>query len=603
MEHRGRGSAQIPEAVRGEVGLPRDPGERVLEGRRRAQEHLSARLRAVAEVDRAIERGGPSDEVLGLIAHCARQLVGASVSMVLLREESGDLSVCAAEGGNTEVFRGMRLPARASLAGAILWSGEARRIADLSGKPLPNRDLVMAGRFGPALLIPLKVRARVVGVLQVANETGGHQFDDKEFESVRLFAAQVGLALESHLSVGMTLLDALALEDRSAQTRQRLKRMAPAGVDRGGLLRQTLDTLAQTAVELTDAIACTIQVLEPGGYVQTAGSFGMPGELVAAMDLAHRRGAPDAAEETMASGGPVVVVNERDRILADDRFRAVHGLVQQLAWGSVTCLPLGSPTGSHAALCYFFRPEQRADESDLRCLRLIAAQAATAVDNAQVLAAASRKVALEERQRLARELHDSVSQALYGIALGARTALEQLEHHPILAREPVNYVLQQADAALAEMRALIFELRPESLESEGLAAALVKQADAVRARKGVAVETLIEGVPDSSLEAHQALYRIAQEALNNAANHARASRIELRLSSDDASLTVEVADDGTGFEADAEFPGHLGLRSMQERAAALGGTCRVISRPGTGTRVVASVPRFPNTGLIPSTAS
>src|SRR5213078_3825441 len=140
---------------------------------------------------------------------------------------------------------------------------------------------------------------------------------------------------------------------------------------------------------------------------------------------------------------------------------------------------------------------------------------------------AQAKAALEERQRLARELHDSVSQALFGISLGARTARALLAQDPARAAEPIDYVQSLAEAGLAEMRALIFELRPESLESEGLVAAISKQAAALRARHQIEVRADLGAEPALPLERKEALYRIAQEATHNTVKHARAGAIDL----------------------------------------------------------------------------
>jgi signal transduction histidine kinase len=193
-------------------------------------------------------------------------------------------------------------------------------------------------------------------------------------------------------------------------------------------------------------------------------------------------------------------------------------------------------------------------------------------------------------QRLARELHDSVSQALYGISLGANTALELAEHDPERVSDPLEYVLSLAQAGLAEMRALIFELRPESLETEGLVAALEKQAAALRARHEIRVRTDLCEEPGASPETKEALYRIAQEALHNTVKHARAKAVEVKVSCDPAGVTLEVSDDGVGFDATGDFPGHLGLRSMRERASRLGGSLEVESNPGEGTRIRARIP-------------
>jgi signal transduction histidine kinase len=212
------------------------------------------------------------------------------------------------------------------------------------------------------------------------------------------------------------------------------------------------------------------------------------------------------------------------------------------------------------------------------------------VENARLFAEARGKAALEERQKLARELHDSVSQALYGIALGAKTARTLLERDPKEVADPLDYVLSLSEAGMAEMRALIFELRPESLESEGLVAALEKQAAALRARHGIEVEAVLCEEPEASLEAKEAVYRIAQEALHNTVKHAHANKVEINMECDPGRITLELSDDGIGFDMQDDFPGHLGLRSMRERASRLGGTLEVETAPGEGTRICAWIP-------------
>jgi len=215
----------------------------------------------------------------------------------------------------------------------------------------------------------------------------------------------------------------------------------------------------------------------------------------------------------------------------------------------------------------------------------IANQASVAMENARLYEQARQLSALEERQRLARELHDSVSQALYGIALGARTARALLDRDPGKAAEPLDYVRSLAEAGLAEMRALIFELRPESLEVEGLVAALTKQAEALRARHSLDVRLDLCDEPPVSIEVKAVLYRIAQEALHNIVKHARASHAELQLSYSEASIVLAVKDDGLGFDTGEPFPGHLGLGSMRERAERMGGSFEIESSPGNGTHI------------------
>jgi signal transduction histidine kinase len=236
------------------------------------------------------------------------------------------------------------------------------------------------------------------------------------------------------------------------------------------------------------------------------------------------------------------------------------------------------------------------EEREVAVLQSLANQVAVAIENARLYEKAQRLAALQERQKLARELHDSVSQALYGIALGSRTAriaLDKPEIEKEALIEPLDYVLSLAEAGLAEMRALIFELRPESLENEGVVAALTKQSDALRARHGLQIETSFCPEPQIPLEAKETLYRIAQEALHNVVKHARASRVSLFLDANERQVTLEIQDDGVGFDAQGSFPGHLGLRSMRERAERLGGEFELESAPGEGTRIGVFIPIDP----------
>ncbi len=124
----------------------------------------------------------------------------------------------------------------------------------------------------------------------------------------------------------------------------------------------------------------------------------------------------------------------------------------------------------------------------------------------------------------------------------------------------------------------------------GLVAALEKQAAALRARHEIEVQALLCEEPEASPEAKEALYRIAQEALHNTVKHARANNVEIRMSCTSGWIDLEVSDDGVGFDARGEFPGHLGLRSMGERAERLGGTLEVEAAPGSGTRIHAHIP-------------
>jgi signal transduction histidine kinase len=320
------------------------------------------------------------------------------------------------------------------------------------------------------------------------------------------------------------------------------------------------------------------------------GSHGLPAGYTAGLQAAYRAGAPSPSLEAFRTRQPVMVRDLRRFLLADPLYAPIHRFVRGVPWDITYSLPLVSRDRAVGAIFLCYLPGQEPEEDEKVFLKAVADQTAVALENARLLSEARGKAALEERQRLARELHDSVSQALYGIALGAKTARTLLDQNPRLAGDPLDYVLSLSEAGLAEMRALIFELRPESLETEGLVAALEKQAAALRARHEIGVQTVVCDEPQASPETKEALYRIAQEALHNTVKHARAGNAEIRVECDPDKITLEVSDDGVGFDTSGDFPGHLGLRSMRERAERLGGTLEVESAPAEGTRIRALMP-------------
>src|SRR5262249_27074785 len=180
--------------------------------------------------------------------------------------------------------------------------------------------------------------------------------------------------------------------------------------------------------------------------------------------------------------------------------------------------------------------------------------------------------------------------AFWGLGRGRRRHGRRADRHPAGVAQGIDYFLQLAEAGRAERGALILEMRPELLEAEGLAAALDKQVLALQARHSIAARTVAAGEPASPFKVKEALYRIAQEALQNTVKHAHAHRIEVYLEAPNGAVVLKIVDDGIGFDPEGTFPGHLGLHSMRERALGVGGSLEVLSNPGKGTRIVATVP-------------
>ena len=229
-------------------------------------------------------------------------------------------------------------------------------------------------------------------------------------------------------------------------------------------------------------------------------------------------------------------------------------------------------------------------EEQVRLAQGIANTVALAIENARLYSRVRETATLEERARLARELHDSVTQSLYSISLFAEAARRLADSGDLgTVREQLGELGEAARQALKEMRLLVYELRPAALEREGLVGALRERLDTVERRAGVEAELLIEGEGAIPPNLEEGLYRIAQEALNNALKHAHAGSVTVRLRLGRDRVELEVEDDGRGF-AVGEAGGGMGLANMRERARALGGELSLRSAPGRGTVVRVVVP-------------
>jgi signal transduction histidine kinase len=224
----------------------------------------------------------------------------------------------------------------------------------------------------------------------------------------------------------------------------------------------------------------------------------------------------------------------------------------------------------------------------------MADQAALAIENARLRRQVEQAAVREERGRLARELHDSVTQSLYSLTLFAEAtrhmAGEDSEQGRDALIDRITRIGEIAQQALKEMRLLVYELRPPALADEGLIRALRGRLEAVEGRAGIETRFVVGDLITLPPEVEAELYRIALEALNNALKHARASQVTVSLRCEDDRVALEIRDDGIGFDpAIGRESGGVGLRSMAERAARMGGTLDIDSTPGGGTAVTVRV--------------
>jgi len=344
---------------------------------------------------------------------------------------------------------------------------------------------------------------------------------------------------------------------------------------------EVLQRLVDSARELAGARYAALGIPDGEGGFRRFLVSGMDDELIAAMGpLPRTHGLLGAMLEAPES-------SRLDDIHTDPRF---HGWWPQRHpdMRSFLGVPIVSPEG---VIGSFYLTDKEGEESftseDQELIELLASHAAIAITNARLYERSRELSILSERNRLALELHDVVSQKLFSLKLSAEAAATLLERDPQAARTQLDRVRELARDSLEELRSLILGLRPADLERDGLEGALRKEVAMLSRVHGIEVQLHIQGAGGAGHDRDLEVLRIANQALHNAVRHAGARQVVVRLDHTDSRLVVEVIDDGVGFDPDRiEMRSrHLGLTSMEERARELGGRVEIRSAPGAGTTV------------------
>jgi signal transduction histidine kinase len=353
-------------------------------------------------------------------------------------------------------------------------------------------------------------------------------------------------------------------------------------------VEEVLQQLVECARELAGARYAALGIPDGDGGFSQFLTTGMSDELVASLGpLPRTHGMLGAMLEDTKP-------YRTDDIHKDPRFRGwwPRGHPDMHSFLGV---PIVAPDGVIGAF-YLTHKEGAASftAEDQELIELLASHAAIAITNARLYERSRELSILEERNRLALELHDAVSQKLFSLVLSAESAETLLERDGQAARGQVERVGRLAREALEELRSLILELRPPDLDRDGLCGALRKHVEVLQQLHGAQIELRVDDAASTGDgERDQEVFRIAQEALQNAVRHARAQHVAVRLAGSNGRLSLEVHDDGVGFNPeDPELRSRrLGLTSMEERAQRLGGRLEIHSAPGKGTDIRLDVAR------------
>ena len=541
-------------------------------------------VRAVAET---ISGELELQPLLESILHHACELIGAEHGIIGLVDPERDLVRTAAGYRMPPSEVGAEMPRGVGLAGVVLERGAPVVLDRYGDLPHPTQP---SFAHHSVIGMPIEWCGRMIGFLGVG--TGNARLGAEEAETLALFARPAAIAITN----AQRYQDERQRADRMALV-ARVARLLTADVRLDELLQRALDSIH----ELLGFPHVVIPLIEPeepdvlvlnvkGGHARQL----VPGEY----RIPISRGIMGEAARTRRA----VLVND---VTTDPRYLPTPDGAAGRAELAVPIL-LGDRV---LGVVNVERHEPFGDE-DAAIVGIIADQLAVAIENARLYASAQQVAVLEERQRLARELHDAVTQHLSSIALIAQTLEPAYARGTEEGEERARRVVELSQVALDEMRVLLAELRPAArrgsgaggdeppagaartrLRYHGLAEALaLLAADVSRDALPVAVD--VGRYVPRPLAEEEALYRIAQEALSNVRKHAGATRARLRLETIGRTTVLSVADDGRGFTASVETTGEhaiqmggLGLLTMRERAAAISGAIRIDSSAGAGTTV------------------
>ncbi len=396
---------------------------------------------------------------------------------------------------------------------------------------------------------------------------------------------------------------------------QRLTAIARAAstVADAGSLGATLDAVAREISETANIAAVQILAVDdPAAELRVLGMAGFgtapepvtdSADFTARLSACRRLGARIRFLDAMAGGRTVVVPHRKPAIMADRAWEPLHAFMDIPDWDTFVSTPMVVRGHVVGVINAYYLPGEDPGPNSLAFLEAMADHAAVAIDTAALLAQTRSRAQLDERRRLARDLHDSVVQQLFSmrmLATALRAGLERPDADPAAVGADAQELVDLSRHALDDLRRLVFELRPLDLAERGLVDAVRAHADGLSARTGldIALHAPVDLDPAWGVDVQEDLLRIIQEALHNVVKHARAEAVRIRLDPTGVGggLVVEVSDDGsgpTGRDPAREAGDRQGLVSMRERAQRWGGRLDAGPRPDGGWTVRVALPARP----------
>jgi two-component system, NarL family, sensor histidine kinase DevS len=514
------------------------------------------------------------DTLLQRIVEIAVEVTGARYGALGVLGEDGNLADFLTTGVSAEERAAIGpLPLGRGILGALIDDARPLRLRAITddarsvGFP-PNHP-----PMGSFLGAPVRAHAQVFGNLYLTEKQGAVEFTEEDEEALVTLATQAGVAVAN-----ARLYAEARMRERWLETVREISGALLAGEDADAVLR----LVAHRARELVGADHASIVVpTDEDGRLR-----------VAVADGDHAAELEGMTVPTVGSLSGEVITTGRPLRLADTASdsRAYLPMVTAAVMGPAMMTPLllrGRPFGSIAVS----RPPGSAPfrDEDLRLIESFADQAALGLEYTRTQRELARLSLVEDRERIAKDLHDGVIQSLFAVGLGLQGTAALIGEQRVAER--IQEAINEIDRVIGDLRNYIFGLRPQILSQRRLADAIVQMAHDFQARTGVTTVVDIDDTLEAPLAEHAShIVQLAREALTNVGKHAGAATCRVSLRRDGSSAVLEVDDDGRGFDVHAARGRGMGLGNLRTRLAAIGGALLITSTPGEGTSVKITVP-------------
>lgn len=546
-------------------------------------------LEALFSVQQAIIRRLDPDAVLQMIVDEARRLTGARGAMVfLLIGDRLRLGVVSNPFPGLQYPIGREIPLAGSFAERTIRErkpvcvDDIRLAPEAQSNPERRKFAEDAGIVSLAI-VPMLSNAEPYGAIMISDDRPG-AFGAEAERTLSLLASSAMVGLENA---------------RLYQAQQERRRVAEGLRDILAILNsslplvEVLEAIVNQARQLLGAEAGVVyrfSLEDATIYVEAAA--GMPESFSAFDTLPFYETLPNLAllnrqPYAVSNFGPYVDQNYSEQVEAfPENLRNWVDVVRR-HFSAYLAVPLIVQGAVYGMISLYYTEAQEFGEEVISLGMTFADQAALAIENARLRIQVEQSAVLTERNRLARELHDAVTQTLFSASLIAEVLPRIWERNPEEGQRRLRELRQMTRGALAEMRTLLLELRPTALLEADTVELFRHLTNAFTGRTQVPVRLLLDLQTTLAPEQKVVFYRISQEALNNVAKHAAASEVVLNLSGWDGEIELVITDNGRGFDPKSVPPDHLGLGIMRERAESIGATFEISSAPGEGTTIQA----------------